>query len=170
MTSSLGEGPIPFNPSLVTVDVATLRNPTVWADIIQVRWQATDIDILSVMSSTQELASFSTSAPPSTGASSKLPENTGSSKPRKHSSSHSTGARAGIGLGVSFAIILLLIGACFLWRHSRRQKLPRAGGAIEDAPIGGRHEIDSRPIKYTTEAELDGNDSQIFELPVRDDH
>ncbi|KAI4122125.1 MAG: hypothetical protein LQ338_005983 [Usnochroma carphineum] len=71
-TSTKAEGPIPLNPSIITVDPHSVDANTVYADIIQIQWAATDSNILRLMSqatSSSSLKAQSTSQATSSSSS-----------------------------------------------------------------------------------------------------
>jgi len=116
-----------------TIDAATLSAPTAWADVIQVRWQATDSEVLAIMSSTL------TTSPISPSTSAKAGSSTSAAATNK---SHlSTSADAGIGVGAAVVIIVALLAGFLVLRHRRNKKEPPIGPLMENQRPGYKHEL-----------------------------
>lgn len=111
-TTALLEGPIPETPSLTTLNADTLASPYAWQDVIQVRWQSTDTEILSLMATVSAAATMSSSpksTPALASATSSAPSfQSSESGSAGSSSSLSTGASIGIGIGVAVAAMILI--------------------------------------------------------------
>jgi hypothetical protein len=156
-TSIDGLGPVPPNPTLATMTVGS--GSTVWADMIQVRWQSTDTEILKLLESTQSSSSSSTisSSQISTSASSTLPSNTGSGTPLPVHRSLSTASKVGIAVGI--CILALLLSAVLFWVWSRRRRFSSKakGSPIYQPVITASHELDGRHNERPLKGELEGN-------------
>lgn len=131
-TSTRAEGPIPRNPELVTIDPRSVGGNTVYADIIQIQWAATDSEILRLMSQTTSSSSSQAQATSAQTAHRTIPNVAPTVSPTAtsipSSDGLSTGAKAGIGIGAAVGAIALALLAYFLWRRRRR----RTKGVIGD--------------------------------------
>lgn len=136
-TSTLAEGPIPQSHSLMTISLSAEDLHTVFADIIQVRWQSTDTEILQLLTATTSSSTNSPSTSPTaslprstTAAMSTLPSSPSTSPNGNHivENGLSTGVKIAIGVAVPVAFMALLLGAFFFWRkkNSRRRLAPYA--------------------------------------------
>lgn len=154
-TTRLGAGPIPTDPSLIIIDPQEVEANTVYADIIQIQWAATDSDILRLMSETRSSSSLRT---PSTAAHTAhqtianvaqtgSPTSAPKSTQRAQNERLSAGAKAGIGIGAAIGAIALTLLGYFLWRWRRRK--PQNNG-IED----GSNTSNSNTTKYRFAHEL----------------
>ncbi|KAL8718828.1 MAG: hypothetical protein Q9225_004091 [Loekoesia sp. 1 TL-2023] len=154
-TSTRAEGPIPRSPELVTIDSQSVGGNTVYADIIQIQWAATDSEVLRLMSQTTSSSSSQAQATTAQTAHQTIPNvaPTVSSAAASTPSSDglSTGAEAGIGIGAAIGAIALALLAYFLWRHRRR----RTKGVTTDKEASPQqhqehrnaHELDPEPEK-----------------------
>ncbi|KAL8902845.1 MAG: hypothetical protein Q9207_004334 [Kuettlingeria erythrocarpa] len=127
----LQKGPIPTDPSLITVDPQDVEANTVYADIIQIQWAMTDSDILRLMS--QSTSSSSSQAQPTAAQTAHqtmsnvdptlFPTSTMTSTQASDNGSLSAGAKAGIGIGAAVGAVVLTLLAYFLgrWRRTKRQ-------------------------------------------------
>ena len=158
-TSTRAEGPIPENPSLVTLTANSLPNPTAWADIVQVRWQATDTQILAIISSeispsrsSQASTSAQSSGASSSVTSSSVTSSTGKESLPAHSgissSTLSTGAKAGIGVGVAIVVLAVVSGFLLICWKRRRDNALNNGARM--------HELDRQHNGQPLKGELDG--------------
>ena len=163
-TSTRAEGPIPENPSLVTLTANSLRNPTAWADIVQVRWQETDTQILAIISSE---ASLRTSSQASTRPQSTMISSTGKESLPAYggtsSSILSTGAKAGIGIGVAIMVLCVFGGFLLIWwkkrQHSAALSKTHTGNTLDNgAQI---HELDRQHNEQPLKGELDGRPIEV---------
>ncbi len=91
------------------VSTASISSFRLYAPLIQINWQASDLP-----STTSTVTTTSTSS-----ASSTTP--TGPIKSDEPKSNSSTGGKAGIGIGVAFLAIAILAAAFFLVRRHRRR-------------------------------------------------
>jgi len=149
-----------------TVDAATLSQPTAWADVIQVRWQQTDLDVLSIMSSTLSASATSALTTSQTGSTSTLSASptsalttsqTGSTAVTAKNTNHlSTGAEAGIGVGAAVAIITiaLLAGLLVLRRRRQNNLVETLTEGRENLRPEYKHEL-SAQYRGAPQAELD---------------
>ncbi|KAL8829190.1 MAG: hypothetical protein Q9170_006285 [Blastenia crenularia] len=179
-TYARAEGPIPQKPKLITVDPNSVDKNTVYADIIQIQWAATDTEVLRLMSQTTSSSSSqvqSTSAQTAhrtipnvaqtaTPTATPLPTAT----PIPSSSGLSTGAKAGIGIGAAIGAVALVLLAYFLWRRQRRQK----GDVTNDKESGPRqhqgyraaHELHPQKEKTLPQAPVELPSERAQELPA----
>jgi hypothetical protein len=153
-TTALGQGPAPENPSLTTIDAATLASPYMFQDLIQVRWQSTDTDVLNLMSSISDAAARASTASSNTSPNgSTSPMSSSISSPSSVSSSMSSssskiaavdssssadhlsgGVIAGIAMGSVIAV--LVVFGLGLFVGLRKRKSNRAAPAVE---VNGSH-------------------------------
>jgi hypothetical protein len=139
--------------SIVTTVVSEYK---VLAPLIDIRWQAADKSTSKTKPSNQ--GPQGTSLGPETS---------------KASSGLSTGAQAGIGVGVAVIVIAILAGAFFFWRRKRSSSHtppPETKHEIQCNPV---HEMDNRqslleakPQGYLwhDNAELRGDEPERFEV------
>lgn len=125
-------GPLPTNPKLVTLQPSEAANSFVYADVLQIRYQSTDTIVVNLMNATtvtNSAASSSPSATASVSQSSGGVDNSAVSTPSGTTSSAlSTGAKAGIGVGVVLGIFALVGTAAFLFLRKRHR------GTIKTSP------------------------------------
>lgn len=168
-TTTLGEGPIPTDPSLITVDPQDVEANTVYADIIQIQWAMTDSDILRLMS--ESTSSSSSQAQPTAAQTAHRttsnvdptvsPTSTMTSTQASDNGGISAGAIAGIGIGAAVAAVVLVLLAYFLgrWRRPKRQN-----NAMEDGNNAKKSRAEELPP--TSFVELPSKNAQ--ELPTRE--
>ena len=106
---------------------------TMTADSVVIYWQSTDLSLFepkyaSALANRLGL-SFSPTAEPTAGvasakpsATSGLPASTGMSEPSNGSSSLSTGAKAGVGIGAALGALIVAAGIFFFYRRNRRRR------------------------------------------------
>ena len=168
-TSTRGEGPIPRDADLITVDPQTVDSNTVYADIIGIHWAETDAQVLRLLSETSSSSptAASTNAAQTAQGPTPIASPTGSaastSTPR--AGGLSTGTEAGIGIGAVAGAIALALFANFLWRRRRKASNIR-GGNNEVAPPQYRaaQELHSEQLP----AELPSNGQKAQELPANE--
>jgi len=100
-TTTLQPGPIPTSPTLQTVSFPAQTPVYVWADILQVRWQTTDSEILNLLTSSTGGSAWTTSS--NGGVRTANPANDEPSLGHANSGI-SRGAVVGIILGVLFFV------------------------------------------------------------------
>ena len=141
---------------------------------IQVRWQATDTEILQLLSSeTSSPSSTSTSNTPATtgAASSTLPRSTstqtsmnGSAPDRKPTAAppgeFSTGAKIAIGVIIPLAVIALIFGTFVIVRRNKR-KAQRRSMHAEPKYTAYPQELDARYNEGPLKGELDAKDPYV---------
>ncbi|KAK0514191.1 hypothetical protein JMJ35_002808 [Cladonia borealis] len=127
-TSMLSPGPLPTSPSLETVtqtDIPPGSN-TVWADLIQIRWQSTDTDVMNLMRESEKTAAVGsarlfTASPAATSSTVPSPTPSSQSNDTTPSSSRlSTGSKVGIGVSAALNAVLLVVVA-LVYFHRRRK-------------------------------------------------
>ena len=120
VTSTLGMGSIPTDPTPSTVVAATLPVPFVWDDVIQVKWQTTDTEILLASLST----AMSVRSTPTTAST--ISPSSSAAQTAGHSSSASRSTYAGAVAGgvVGGVVFLALIGFFIFLRKRRQAKWP----------------------------------------------
>jgi hypothetical protein len=149
VTSTLGEGPIPSNPTLEHVDVVTVASPTVWVDEIQVRWHASDTEILRLLSGQPVAATDSQSmlqaSPSSESSSSRATSSTGGL---------STSAKIAIGVAIPVVVIFILLGILIWWMRKRKvQKSATLQLPVDPSP-SGPSELDAQYNERPSKGEL----------------
>lgn len=109
--------------SLATSRVAAGEGINAFGVVIQWTTPTTPTD-LATTSSVNTLTNSATSSPPSTGTSSTIPTSSSSPVPTPDPGpqSLSKGARAGIGVGAYFALLLLGLGASLINRKRRNRR------------------------------------------------
>ena len=172
-TSTLAEGPAPGRPMLQTVEASELVSAYGWEDVIQVRWQSTDQQVLSLMSIEASQASELTSSPALKATNTASPAPTASSQhatetSRSHtqqthsvSSGLSPGASAGIGVGVALGTIL--VAAIGAWGFLRRKSQLRSANVPTNP--NATQEQKHYPSDINR-GELDSQ-AQIYEMDAR---
>ncbi|KAL6715123.1 hypothetical protein ACLMJK_007385 [Lecanora helva] len=163
--SSLAPGPMPNNQPLTTVKKADIKSNTVWADVIQVRWQSTNTKIINLLaqktaSSSKNSGTSGTGSPSSSSGSSTTKATSTPKSENKNSGGLSTGAEAGIGIAAALIAVVLAVGAYLLLRNRRRKSKATArygastvGGGIKPP---GYHEMEQKDAGHPPPAELDG--------------
>jgi hypothetical protein len=173
-TSALAEGPIPENPSLTTINVATITSPTVWVDEIQVRWQATDTEILQLLSSKTAISSSTSisKTPATPGALSSTPHLPTSAQSSTNGASAistptseptaglSAGAKIAIGVAVPLLVLALVLGSYILFRRSKRKSQHRST-LVESKYAGYPRELDARYNERPLKGELEANGQNL---------
>lgn len=153
-TSTDHLGPVPTDPILTTINVGA--GSTAWADIIQVRWQSTDTEVLQIMASAESAASSTSASQISTRITPTVPPNTGSPTPNATHHILSDGTIAVI--VISTCIVALLIAGLLLWIRRRRGQT--LSSMTEDSKIyhsvAASHELDARHNERPLKGELDG--------------
>ncbi|KAI4114263.1 MAG: hypothetical protein LQ345_004926 [Seirophora villosa] len=126
-TSTKAEGPIPSDPSLLTIDPQSVEANTVYADVIQIQWASTDSGILRLMSQTTSSSSSEAQATAAQTAHQTAANAAQTASPPVTATAAadglSSGAKAGIGIGAAVGAVALALLAYFLW--SRRRKQPQ---------------------------------------------
>ena len=186
-TSTLADGPAPKNPITQSLDARWLQLPYGWEDVIKVRWQSTDEQVMRLMSEASleaAIQSTSTAVTSSAIPSSARPGATSSSEfaastsaaPLLSSKHLSSGASAGIGIGAALGV--LLVAAVGVWIFQRRRRHPRPENDDKAEPSPGHSPLRSRHGSLTrihelsqdasknTWNELDGT-AEIYELGER---
>jgi hypothetical protein len=141
--------------------VATVTSPTVWADIIEIRWQSTDSEVLKIMSSERNAASsIYTPSQVSSRTTPSIPPNTSTSSPtpqlaRTTPDALSTGAKAGLGVGISVAVFLF-VGSIYWWRRRQRKPSFTPKAFMNNHSVAVNHELDARYNGRPFKGELDG--------------
>lgn len=107
---------------------------TVWADLIQVRWQSTDTDIISLLRESEKTAAVGsarsfTDSPAARSSTAPSPAPTSQPNGALASLSYdttpsstglSTGSKAGIGVSAALNVVLLVV-VVLIYRHKRRK-------------------------------------------------
>lgn len=150
-------GPIPKNPKLSILRSNDVKSTTVYADVIQVQWQSSDTDIVSMLrTKTPSSSSVTRSASALTGGSTKTMASstftlTSDPSPAVSTSNGgvSTGAKVGIGVGVPIIVIALaaIVAIFFISRRRKRRNLHVEGAAATEYKG-----------KLVSEMEHDGNE------------
>lgn len=171
-TSKLEAGPLPPTHPLTTIKKSDIQSNTVWADVIQVRWNDGNSRILSLLSATttsSSRASGSRGAAPPSG----LPvgQPTGTSAPgqaKAKSSGLSSGAEAGIGIGAAAVAVIIAVLA-FLFIRNRRRKAKGKQPYIEEQEYKppGYYELAEHENGQKPPVEID-NGGFVGELPATD--
>ncbi|KAL8689608.1 MAG: hypothetical protein Q9224_004602 [Gallowayella concinna] len=134
-TSRKGEGPIPQDPNLITIDPKSIQSNTVFADIIGIHWAETDSQVIRLMSETTSSSPTTATITAAQTAHQTIPVVSPTTPASPTSTPLSgglyTGAEAGIGIGAVVGAIGLALLAYFLWR--RRQR----GRNVEDTTVAG---------------------------------
>jgi hypothetical protein len=175
-TSNLAEGAIPANPTLTSINVATVSQPTVWVDEIQVRWQATDTEILQLLSSETNSPSHTSTLKPA-AASSSLPISTSaqtstkgptlsSTPPAAPPGKFSTGAKITIGVIIPLAVVALIFGTFIIVRRNKR-KAQRRSMYVEPKYTGYPQELDARYNERPLKGELDAGERRVTSRMLR---
>jgi LPXTG-motif cell wall-anchored protein len=140
--------------SKVSVTAATITAFNMYAPMIQINWQSSDLPTTSTSTSGTSSASSRTSQTSIAQASSKL----------------STGAEAGIGVGVALGVIAIGIISWVLYRRRRKQEYVAAAGHSPTAEIGGSgiYEMGKRgrndPIELPDNTSHNGGRGTLSEL------
>ena len=132
----LSPGPLPTSPSLETVtqtDIPPGSN-TVWADLIQVRWQSTDTGTVSLLRESEKTAAVGSArtfkASPAARSStalvptpiSQFNDTTTSQSNYTTTSSRRPSRGSNVGIGVSAALnAVLLVVVALIYLHRRRK-------------------------------------------------
>jgi LPXTG-motif cell wall-anchored protein len=122
-------------------DITTLASGMALADPIAVFWQTSDIaevfpsayaaSVARQVAATEVSSSQTTGASPSSKSNLATQTGTSTADPADRSSNDlSTGAKAGIAIGVVLGVALVALGVLLLFRRRRKQKLAR------DTPVG----------------------------------
>lgn len=169
-TSTLDIGPLPEDYTTSTLDVAKISiRPTIWAEMIQVRWQATDTVVLSLQAqearsatSTSIASTSSTSSVASASASTTAPAPaTSTSVPVPNEPVLSTGAKAGIGIGIAALALLLVVAALLVFR---RRKKPAS--QLSNIPLVPPQSDELKKRSHVVSpTELDGRYNQTWVAP-----
>ncbi|KAL8655186.1 MAG: hypothetical protein Q9226_003146 [Calogaya cf. arnoldii] len=173
-TSSRGEGPIPQDADLITVDPKAVESNTVYADIIGIHWAETDSQILRLMSETSSSSATAASTNVAQTGQGPIPFASATAPAASNSTSSagglSTGAQAGIGIAAVVGAIALALFAYFLWRRGR--KASNVGGSKEAAPnhYGAGHEMDPEQVKSGIKAAVELPSDGLPELPSQKAH
>lgn len=124
-TPTRAEGPIPSDPSLLTIDPRSVEANTVYADIIQIQWASTDSGILRLMSQTTSSSSSEALATAAQTAHQTAANAAQTASPPVTATAAadglSSGAKAGIGIGAAVGAVALALLAYFLWSRRRQQ-------------------------------------------------
>ncbi|KAI4175914.1 MAG: hypothetical protein LQ348_006085 [Seirophora lacunosa] len=124
-TPTRAEGPIPSDPSLLTIDPRSVEANTVYADIIQIQWASTDSGILRLMSQTTSSSSSEAQATAAQTAHQTAANAAQTASPPVTATAAadglSSGAKAGIGIGAAVGAVALALLAYFLWSRRRQQ-------------------------------------------------
>ncbi|KAL8959621.1 MAG: hypothetical protein Q9193_003545 [Seirophora villosa] len=128
-TSTKAEGPIPSDPSLLTIDPQSVEANTVYADVIQIQWASTDSGILRLMSQTTSSSSSEAQATAAQTAHQTAANAAQTASPPVTATAAadglSSGAKAGIGIGAAVGAVALALLAYFLWSRRRKQPQPQ---------------------------------------------
>lgn len=177
-TSTRGEGPIPRDADLITVDPKAVESNTVYADIIGIHWAETNSQVLRLMSETSSSSPTAASTNAARTAQGPIPIASPTAPAASTSTPSpgglSTGAEAGIGIGAAVGAIALVLFAYFLWRRRRKaSNVGGGGGGNEAAPTQYRaaQDLDSEQAKSNPQppAELPSNglpSQKAHELPA----
>ncbi|KAI4232570.1 MAG: hypothetical protein L6R40_007356 [Gallowayella cf. fulva] len=144
-TSTKGEGPVPHDVKLITVDPKSVQSNTVYADIIGIHWAETDSQILRLMSETSSSSSVATSTTAAQTAhrttSVVIPTTSPSSRSTPPPGSLSSGAEAGIGIGAVVGAIALALFAYLLWLRRRKSRNREGRAEADSTEIRGVSEL-----------------------------
>ena len=170
-TSALAAGPLPTSPYLQTVtqtDIPAGSN-TVWADLIMIRWQSTDTDIMNLLRESEKTAAegsartftaspaATSSAPSPTPTSQRIVTSASQSNDIAPSSSRlSTGSKAGIGVSVALNAFLLVV-VVLIYFHRRRERRSKKSEADDATDAYKRKSGTTKPV------EMDGNNTVELE-------
>lgn len=139
-TSTLSDGAVPPAATLDTAVASNIANPYVWEDIIQVRWQSTDTQILQLLSASSTTTSTSISTPASAApkiTTSNATDTAAESSSVPSGGGLSTGQIVGVIIGCLAAGVLLCLGAFVLVRRYRRRRIGNKGGHFGSELPGG---------------------------------
>ncbi|KAI4245346.1 MAG: hypothetical protein L6R42_010211 [Xanthoria sp. 1 TBL-2021] len=179
-TSTRGEGPMPRDADLITVDPKAVESNTVYADIIGIHWAETNSQVVRLMSETSSSSPTAASTNAAQTAQGPIPIASPTAPAASTSTPSpgglSTGAEAGIGIGAAVGAIALALFAYFLWRRRRKAiNVGGGGGCNEAAPTQYRvaQELDSEQAKSNPQApaELPSNglpSQKAPELPAHE--
>ena len=165
---SLTNGPIPKNQKLLTLQQSDVSSTTVYADVIQIQWQSSDQHVIRLK--TQATASSgaspasSTAAPGSRTSGAAAATSTSASPPSSASSALSTGAKAGIGIGVVLGVLALAgLAALFLVQRRRKRRSQVRAEPVDDYKGPGYHELAQTDIQSAEPVEMDAR--VVQEMP-----
>ncbi|KAL8730827.1 MAG: hypothetical protein Q9181_004518 [Wetmoreana brouardii] len=164
-TSIRGEGPIPQNADLITVDPRSVEANTVFADIIGVQYASSDSAILKLMSeATASPSSGARATPAHRTITNVTPTSSPTGSPTPSSDGLSKGAEAGIGIGAVVGAIAIVLFGYFLWR--RRQNSQNPGGDTEAKQYRGVHELGPVQKKQYSSNPTELPSEAVQELPA----
>lgn len=170
---SLTNGPISKSASLLTLGQTDVSSTTIYADVIQIQWQSTDQQIIALLSQKSATTSASaTSASAVSRTTSGAAAATSSSTANDDTASGlSSGAKAGIGIGVVLAVALIasaIFAIFFLRRRKSRQKRQYDPSPDKNNLYGpGYHELMQHEASAQTPVEMPSR-SAAQELPGGD--